>query len=117
MAEGPITVLLVEDNPGDASLIHHMLSKIESQFLVTHVTRLQDAVEQLSRRSTDVMLLDLGLPDSFGLQTLERARSSAPNVPIIVITGISERDMAVEALSRPFNQWPSFTLSIQVTGQ
>ncbi|OFV94251.1 MAG: hypothetical protein A3F68_08585 [Acidobacteria bacterium RIFCSPLOWO2_12_FULL_54_10] len=100
MADKPITVLLVEDNPGDASLIRRMLSTINGHFTVRHVTMLSDGLDLLRQGGIDVVLLDLGLPDSAGLETLARTRAQAPHVPIIVITGLSDRDMAVQALSQ-----------------
>lgn len=100
MVDKPITVLLVEDNPGDANLIRRMLRTIDEHFRVTHVTKLSEALEQLEKDGIDVVLLDLGLPDSSGLETLARARAQAPDVPIIVITGLSERETAVQALSQ-----------------
>jgi CheY-like chemotaxis protein len=90
--------MLVEDNPGDASLMRRLVASIPGKFLITHVANLTDALEILGRKSTDVLLLDLGLPDSVGLETLSRVRDSAPNVPVIVITGLSEREIAVQAL-------------------
>ena len=98
MADKPITVLLVEDNPGDASLILRMLSTINGHFNAIHVTKLSEGLERLQKGDIDLVLLDLGLPDSSGLETLTRARARDPQVPIIVITGLSEREMAVEAL-------------------
>jgi len=102
MADKLITVLLVEDNPGDASLIRRMLSEISGHFQVTHVTKLSEGLEQLRKEKEDVdlVLLDLGLPDSSGLETLTRTRAQAPHVPIIVITGMSERETAVKALGQ-----------------
>ncbi|MBI4461136.1 MAG: response regulator [Acidobacteria bacterium] len=98
MADKKISILLVEDNPGDASLIRRMLSGINGDFSVQHVTKLSDCLERLQEADIDMVLLDLGLPDSSGLETLARTRASAPEIPIIVITGLSERETAVEAL-------------------
>ena len=100
MADKPITVLLVEDNPGDASLIRRMLSTINGHFQVIHVTKLSEGLEQLQKGDVDLVLLDLGLPDSSGLETLTRTRAQAPHVPIIVITGMAERETAVKALNQ-----------------
>ncbi len=100
MADKPITVLLVEDNPGDASLVRRMLGGIDEPFRITHVTKLSEGLEQIQKGDTDVVLLDLGLPDSSGLETLARTRAQAGSVPIIVITGLSERETAVQALNQ-----------------
>ena len=65
-------VLLVEDSPADARLIQLYLSEGNSQFTVSHVERLSDGLEQLSQGGVDVVLLDLNLPDSTGLDTFTR---------------------------------------------
>ncbi len=100
MADKPIEALLVEDNPGDAVLIRRMLRREEQHFHVTHVTLLSKGLERLQEGGIDVVLLDLGLPDSSGLETLVRTRAQAPHIPIIVITGLSERETAVLALNK-----------------
>ncbi|MBI4461133.1 MAG: PAS domain S-box protein, partial [Acidobacteria bacterium] len=87
-------LLLIEDNPGDARLIADMLASIEGQFRLTHVTRLSEGLERLRQGGIDAVLLDLGLPDSWGLETLARTRAQEEHVPIIVITGLSERETA-----------------------
>ena len=99
MPNRPIGVLLVEDNPGDAILIRRMLSGMKGEFDVMHVSSLLEALQCLQKESFDVILLDLGLPDSAGLDTLTRVRGQVPNVTIIVTTGLSEREIAVLALS------------------
>lgn len=100
MIDRPITVLLLEDNPGDASIVLSMLRTIGEDFSVTHMTTLWEGLERLQKGGYDIVLLDLGLPDSAGLETLARARAQDPNVPIIVITGLTERDAAVAALDQ-----------------
>ena len=93
-------LLLVEDNPGDASLIRRMLSTIKGQFRVTHVTKLSEGLELLQKGGVDAVLLDLGLPDSSGVETLARIRAGDPHVPIIVITGLSEKETTVLVLNQ-----------------
>jgi len=95
----PITVLLVEDNPGDARLILELLEDVQAQaFDLERVGRLDHALSRLSRRGVDVVLLDLGLPDSQGLETFVRARRSAPEEPIVVISGLDDERLALEAV-------------------
>lgn len=95
----PIRVLLVEDNPGDARLILEMLGEVQRDtFDVERVDRLAPALERLSRAAVDVVLLDLGLPDSQGLETLERTRRGTSDEAIVVISGLDDEALAVEAV-------------------
>ena len=80
----PIKVLLVEDHPGDARLILALLHEASNEFDVQRVDRLEAALDQIGGAAVDVVLLDLGLPDSQGLETVERARRRALGKPIIV---------------------------------
>jgi len=94
-----IEVLLVEDNLGDAGLLYAGLEEaVPGQFEMTHVRRLSEALEYLWEETCDVVLLDLGLPDSHGLDTLVVMRAQAPGVPIVVLTGFQDEALAVEAL-------------------
>ena len=92
-------VLLVEDNLGDARLLYEGLEEaLPDQFQMTHVRRLSEALEYLWEETCDVVLLDLGLPDSHGLDTLVVTRAQAPGVPIVVLTGFQDEALAAEAL-------------------
>ena len=85
--------------PGDAFLITEFLTEEESQaFEVTHVDRLEAAVHSADERDFAVVLLDLGLPDSAGLETLRTMRSRKPDLPVVVITGNSDDHLALIAL-------------------
>ena len=97
--KGPIRVLLVEDNPGDARLILEMLREVQGEtFELLQVNRLELALEQLSAAGVDVVLLDLGLPDSQGLATFERTLRGTTTEPIIVISGLDDEQVALEAV-------------------
>ena len=99
MSSERIRVLLVEDNLGDAGLLYEGLEEaVPGQFEMTHVRRLSEALEYLWEETCDVVLLDLGLPDSHGLDTLVVTRAQAPGVPIVVLTGFQDEALAVEAL-------------------
>ena len=99
MSSERIKVLLVEDNLGDAGLLYEGLEEaLPGQFQTTHVRRLSEALEYLWEETCDVVLLDLGLPDSHGLDTLIVTRAQAPDVPIVVLTGFQDEALAVEAL-------------------
>jgi CheY-like chemotaxis protein len=100
MTDKPTVVLLVEDNPGDAALIRNMLRAKSAGIEIRHVNSLSKGLEQIQKGDIDVVLLDLDLPDSSGLETLSRTRTRAPSTPIIVITGLAEKDVAVRALDQ-----------------
>ena len=92
-------VLLVEDNPGDARLLREMfdLEGMKSTEL-THVGSLGDLEKHLAGHPVDVILLDLGLPDAQGLEAVKRARAAAPRVALVVLTGMDDEALAVQAL-------------------
>jgi PAS domain S-box-containing protein len=95
-----IKVLLVEDNPGDVGLMQAMFEGTRSaQFETQVVGRLRDAIASLEEGRPDVILLDLGLPDSFGLNTLEQMLGHTSNVPVIVLTGTSDEELGDLAVS------------------
>ena len=98
-AQAPLQVLLVEDNSGDARLLREMFGKEKAgSFELTHVLRLSEALSHLAQGVTDVVLLDMGLPDGHGLDTVRRARAIAPEVPVIVLTGLDDEVLAAEAM-------------------
>jgi CheY-like chemotaxis protein len=99
MATSPIRILIVEDNPGDYALARRMLESMQSgRFIPVHAGTLAGALEEL-KQPTDLVLLDLNLPDSQDLDTLRMVRSRAPRLPILVLTGMEDRQKAVQALS------------------
>jgi len=95
-------VLLVEDNPGDARLIEEMIKEVEgpARFDLVHVQSLAEAIHSLVTDSFDSVLLDLGLPDSSGLDTLVKVNAQAPQMPIVVLTGLADEAVSAEALRR-----------------
>ena len=99
MNTDPIRILLVEDNSGDAFLIREGLKESGSaQFDMTHVHRLGEGLERLKESTYDVVLLDLGLPDSNGLETLVVMCGHAPEVPIVVLTHLEDETLAMEGV-------------------
>jgi signal transduction histidine kinase len=93
------TLLLVEDNPGDARLLREMLAEQGSDhFALTHVACMSKAEEHLAGDEVDTILLDLGLPDAQGLEAVRRARAAAPGVPLVVLTGLDDESLAAQAL-------------------
>jgi signal transduction histidine kinase len=96
----PVAIGLVEDNPGDARLIQEMLRQPSTvPFRVDCLSRLDDLLARLERGSFDVLLLDLGLPDSQGLATFLRVAGRAPRMPIIIISGATDEELATEAVA------------------
>lgn len=90
------TVLLIEDNPGDARLIKEMLAEAPAApFRLTCVDRLSRGLEFLSSKKTELLLLDLSLPDSHGLETFTKVYAHSPKVPIIVLTGNDDHALAL----------------------
>jgi len=99
MGEGPLNVLLIEDNPGDSRLIQILLAEAEdANFVLTTAERLSIGIDRLRGGSFDVVLLDLSLPDSSGLDTLRRLQAPMTSVPIIVLTGLDDRGLALQAV-------------------
>ncbi len=99
MLQPPIHILLVEDNPRDYRLLREILAEVGiGYFRVEHVKSLQDAVGCSHKCRHDAVLLDLSLPDSAGLDTVIRCRAALPEVPIIVLTGLDDESMGVQAI-------------------
>jgi PAS domain S-box-containing protein len=91
-------VLLVEDNPADALLLRQSLLRDGSSAEIVHVTSIADALQLLDHRQFDVTLLDLYLPDAHGLDALFQMHRHSPSVPIVVLTGLDNQDIATNAL-------------------
>jgi DNA-binding response OmpR family regulator len=99
MKEKALRILLVEDNAGDVRLLREMFSKEKpDSFEVTHLLRMSEAVVHLEKGGVDIVLLDMGLPDGHGLDTVRRAHAAAPDVPLIVLTGLDDESLATEAM-------------------
>jgi diguanylate cyclase (GGDEF)-like protein len=94
-----IRVLLVEDNPADARLIKEYFGELkETPFLVSDADCMAGAVDHVVGRHFDVILLDLSLPDSHGLETIHRMHAHAPDMPLIVMTGLDDDELALAAM-------------------
>lgn len=99
MEERPIRVLLVEDNPGDALLIQEMLDGMrDAPFELEHVGYLSAGLERLEAGGIGVVLLDLSLPKSAGLDTFTQVQTRFPQTPIIVLTGLGDETLALQAV-------------------
>jgi len=96
-----LSCLLIEDNIGDARLIQYLLDDADGARLTfTHVTTLAEALELLRQDSFDVILLDLTLPDSIGLETLEIVHRTRADIAVVVLTGLDATDTAIGAVQR-----------------
>ena len=94
---GAKTVLLIEDNPGDARLIHEMLSE-NPGFSIRWAKKLSDGLDLVSSAPFDVVLLDLSLPDSSGYETINKIRRKIPMLPLIVLTGLNDETVGLKAV-------------------
>lgn len=105
-SDAQVEVLLVEDNPGDALLIREKLrlaideDETQPRFQVSRVDSLAAAIDFLSRRRVEAIVLDLSLPDSQGIDTIDRILGASPNTPIIVLSGLADQALAVKAVRR-----------------
>ena len=94
-----LTVLLIEDNPGDARLIREMLiHDTGDSYMIQHVDTLREGIAILETVEFDVALVDLTLPDGSGLETPATVRAAAPRLPIVVLTGFDDRGIGLQAL-------------------
>ncbi|MCT7976800.1 ATP-binding response regulator [Laspinema olomoucense] len=100
MNQEVINILLVEDNFGDAELFQDILEMSPESLAwnVTHVSRLAEALAQVDPDPVQVILLDLSLSDSQGLQTLMTLREKAPTLPIVVLTGLNDEQLGITAV-------------------
>ena len=106
MTTGPVLrVLLVEDDAAFASFLGLALAAGTEPAVVQAVSDLMGALEQIRRASPDAVVLDLNLPDSVGLATLRAVLASAPQLPVVVLTGVADVDIARQALQLGAQDW------------
>ena len=94
----PLAILLVEDNPGDARLVQELLRSSGTPFDIAHADRLAEVRDALDAHPPDVFLLDLSLPDADGLDAVRTLRHLAPSIPVVVLSGLPDEQVALEAL-------------------
>jgi len=98
-AHNTVRVLLIEDNEDDAYLIRRLLNRsLLTKFQLQVVDELAAGLDLLATNGFDVVLLDLTVRDSFGLETLHKAQASVPDVPIVVMTSLSDEALGVKAV-------------------
>lgn len=99
MNSRPIHVLLIEDNPGDIRLVRELLGETRyGQFPLTQVGRLDAGIRCLNEATIDVILLDLSLPDSQGVETLIRMHAAARGIPIVLMTGLEDEELGLHLI-------------------
>lgn len=99
MGTDPVRILLVEDNPGDAGLIQQTFEETRAgHYEIEHVDRLSQAIARLAEVDFDLVLLDLGLPDSKGLDTFAALQATAPDLAVVVLTGNRDESQGSEAV-------------------
>jgi signal transduction histidine kinase len=93
------TLLIIEDNPGDARLLREMLREnggYQAELMLAGT--MAEAEKCLAEHLIDIILLDLGLPDAEGLAAIRRARAAAPGIPLVVLTGMDDEELAAQSL-------------------
>lgn len=101
MDSRPITVLLIEDNDDDALLFRKALAgAMKVPYALKHVDGLSRGMECLAASDIDVVILDLGLPDGSGLSSFAVLHKHSPDIPVIVLTGHDDEELAIEAVQK-----------------
>jgi two-component system, cell cycle response regulator len=94
-----IKILLIEDNPGDARLLKEYLSLASSvSFEISYAGKISEALQEVEGNHFDIILLDLMLPDSRGLETFHKMKGVAQGVPVVVMSGVSDETTAIKAV-------------------
>ena len=97
----PLKVLLIDDNPGDAVLVRETLySQSNMTLQIEHGERLAAGIAMLREKVYNIILLDLTLPDCSGLDTFVRIKPHARDIPIIILTGVNNEEIAVQAVGK-----------------
>jgi two-component system cell cycle response regulator len=92
-------ILLIEDNPADIRIIQALLADVKSSNLdLIFADRLSEGLDRIKSQNIDAILLDLSLPDSQGLKTFSLLRSRAQNIPILLLTGLPDEELAIQAV-------------------
>jgi len=101
MTGHPIKIILIEDNPGDVRLIKEMLNQaMPGKFEITCVDRLEKVAKILTKANIDILLLDLGLPDSQGIDTFDKVNAKAVTLPIVVLTDLRDNEVGLSAVQK-----------------
>jgi two-component system cell cycle response regulator len=92
-------ILLIEDNPADVRFLREVFQEMtESHFELDHCGTLSEATKYLENGKPDIALVDLGLPDSMGLEAIRRISAAAPDIPMVVLTALNDESAAMKSL-------------------
>lgn len=94
-----LRILLIEDNSWDAGMIREMLESVDAKCIFERSDRISSGLKLLEKEPFDAVLLDLGLPDSSGINTLRKIQEKQNDLPVIVLTGLSDDALAAKAIS------------------
>ena len=95
---GSVKVLIVENDVGDAKLVRTILTASTHRHETETAETLKSAIEHLQNNTLDIALLDMGLPDSDGIETISKLNKNCPNTPIIVLTGLDDEETGMMAM-------------------
>jgi len=102
MQDGRKKVLMVEDEPAVAKIMKEVLENPgtagEAGFAVEHATGLRASLERIKKGNFDIVLLDLSLPDSHGYATFKEVHHAAPDLPVVIMTGLADESIAMKAV-------------------
>jgi PAS domain S-box-containing protein len=98
MLHDRINILVIEDNPGDYLLVNEYLEESFPNSTLFHTDTLQQGIKLIEKEHIDVILLDLTLPDGMGIDSFHSINSKAPQVPVIILTGLGDTELALESL-------------------
>jgi DNA-binding response OmpR family regulator len=115
ISDNPVRLLLVEDNPADAFMLRAALEDFSAgQYQVVVVERLGEVAAATQYQKFDVILLDLHLPDSHGLETIGRVEQAATETPIVVLTGMDDEDAARQSAEQGAQD---YLLKVETSGR
>ena len=98
MRQEPLHILVIEDNPGDFVLVREYLEEAFPKATTHHADTLQKGIDFLDQNDVDVILLDLTLPDGFGISSFHTINSKFPKAPVIILTGLGDTEIGLESL-------------------
>lgn len=99
MVDNQINVFLIEDNLADIALIREMLKESRKpRFKLYNTRRLKEGLEKIKKENIHVLLLDLNLPDSHGLNTFQKANEEVSGIPIVILSAFDDEDIAIKAV-------------------
>jgi signal transduction histidine kinase len=97
--EKKIELLLIEDNIHDARLFsENLVNHYNDQFEITHTPDVKTGIENISRKSFDVIVADLNLPDSTGISTFHEIKKKSGNTPVIILSGLNDSNLTLESI-------------------